>query len=66
MDADHTWHRWTPQVRMYVADFNGGHFEKCPKMWGGPNVSGPLNKMIPLMEDPGGGGVNGDRSGPMD
>ena len=26
---------------------------------------GPLNKMIPLMEDPG-GGVHGDPSGPMD
>ena len=28
---------------------------------------GPLNKMIPLMEDPGGGGgVHNDPSGPMD
>ena len=29
---------------------------------------GPLNKMIPLMEDPGGGGggLHGDPSGPMD
>ena len=26
---------------------------------------GPLNKMIPLMEDPG-GGVHGNPSGPMD
>ena len=35
----------------------------------GVNISiidqwGPLNKMIPLMEDP--GGVHGDPSGPMD
>ena len=47
-------------------DFDGGHFEKCPKRWGRPNLYGvnisiidqwgPLNKMIPLMEDPGGGG----------
>ena len=62
----------------FSADFDGGHFEKCPKRWGRPNLYGvnisiidqwgPLNKMIPLIEDPGGGGggVHGDPSGPMD
>ena len=49
---------------------------KVPKRWGRPNLQGvnisiidqwsPLNKMIPPMEDPGGGGVHGDPSGPMD
>ena len=49
----------------FSADFDGGHFEKCPKRWGRPNLYGvnisiidqwgPLNKMIPLIEDPGGG-----------
>ena len=51
----------------FLEDFDGGHFEKCPKRWGRPNLYGvnisiidqwgPLNKMIPLMEDPGGGGA---------
>ena len=49
-----------------LEDFDGGHLEKCPKMWVRPNLYGvnilildqwdPLNKMIPLMEDHGGGG----------
>ena len=70
-----------PKVKIWAIqlseDFDGGHFEKCPKRWGRPNLYGvnisiidqwgPLNKMIPLMEDPGGGGgVHGDPSGPMD
>ena len=59
-----------PKVKIWAIqfseDFDGGHFEKCPKRWGRPNLYGvnisiidqwgPLNKMIPLMEDPGGGG----------
>ena len=50
----------------FSEDFDGGHFEKCPKRWGRPNLYGvkisiidqwgPPNKMIPLMEDPGRGG----------
>ena len=49
----------------FSEDFDGGHFEKCPKRWGRPNLYGvnisiidqwgPLNKIIPLIEDPGGG-----------
>ena len=59
-----------PKVKIWAIqfseDFDGGHFEKCQKRWGRPNLYGvnisiidqwgPLNKMIPLMEDPGGGG----------
>ena len=50
--------------------------KSAQKRWGRPNLYGvnisitdqwgPLNKIIPLMEDPGGGGVHGDPSGPMD
>ena len=55
----------------FSEDFDGGHFEKCLKRWGRPNLYGvnisiidqwgPLNKMIPLIEDPGGGGGGGAR-----
>ena len=58
----------------FSADFDGGHFEKCPKRWGRPNLYGvnisiidqwgPLNKMIPLIEDPGGGGCTVTPLGP--
>ena len=54
----------------------GGHFEKWPKRAVSPSfVSGnianiipgsPLKKMIPLMEDHGGGGVHGDPRWLMD
>ena len=54
----------------------GGHFEKwskravSPRFFSGSisNIipGSPLKKMIPLMEDKGGGGVHGDPSWPMD
>ena len=79
LDTKFVFRGW-PKVKIWAIqfseDFDGGHFEKCTKRWGQPNLYGvnisiidqwgPLNKIIPLMEDPGGGGVHGDPYGPMD
>ena len=65
-----------PQTKVLECSFStGGHFEKWPKWAVSPSFvcnianiipGSSLKRMIPLMEDHGGGGVHGDPRWLMD